>query len=88
MVIKNIYFAYPSRPNVQVLKDFSLSVNEGETVALVGSSGCGKTTVMMLLERFYEPQSGDIVSDFLNFVERPFETLDIHTQRASISMVI
>ena len=55
---KNINFAYePSNP---VLKDFTLHVNEGETVALVGPTGAGKTTVVNLLCRFYEPQSGAI----------------------------
>lgn len=59
---KNVHFSYPSRPTVEVLKGLSLSLEAGYTVALVGESGCGKSTVISLLERFYDPQSGIIVS--------------------------
>lgn len=58
-----IHFSYPSRPDVDVLKDFDLHINAGETVALVGPSGAGKTTVFQLLLRFYDPQSGSIRLD-------------------------
>jgi ATP-binding cassette subfamily B (MDR/TAP) protein 1 len=60
---KNIEFRYPSRQNVQVLKDFSLSVTSGQNVALVGPSGSGKSTIVGLLERFYEPESGQVLID-------------------------
>ena len=60
---KNIKFSYPTRPNVKVLRDLTLSVQSGETLALVGSSGCGKSTVVSLLERFYAPESGTILLD-------------------------
>jgi ATP-binding cassette, subfamily B, bacterial len=53
-------FHYPSRPNTAALADFSLHIAPGETVALVGASGAGKTTVFQLLQRQYDPQSGSI----------------------------
>ena len=68
IAMKDVYFSYSTRPDVQVLRGFSLTVKQGETVALVGLSGCGKSTIMMLLERFYEPQSGTIVSFSFSFI--------------------
>ncbi len=62
----NITFAYPARPQVDVIKNFSLDIKAGETIALVGPSGSGKTTLFQLLLRFYEPQSGDIYLDEYN----------------------
>ncbi|KAG2407376.1 hypothetical protein LR48_Vigan01g291200 [Vigna angularis] len=59
----HVTFKYPTRPNVVVLKDFSLTIQAGETVALVGESGSGKSTVISLLQRFYEPESGQITVD-------------------------
>ncbi len=58
-----VAFSYPSRPDTQALHDVSLTVAPGETVALVGPSGAGKTTVIQLLLRFYDPQSGSIRID-------------------------
>jgi ATP-binding cassette subfamily B protein len=58
-----IHFSYPSRPDVAVLENFDLHIKAGETVALVGPSGAGKTTVFQLLLRFYDPQSGSIRLD-------------------------
>ncbi|KAH9257714.1 hypothetical protein BASA81_004172 [Batrachochytrium salamandrivorans] len=59
----NIQFAYPSRPNVTVLQNFSLQVKRGQTVAFVGTSGSGKSTLVLLLERFYDPISGSVKID-------------------------
>ncbi|XP_004239490.2 ABC transporter B family member 15 [Solanum lycopersicum] len=60
---KEVTFIYPSRRDVQVLQDFSLKVKAGKTVAIVGGSGSGKSTVISLLERFYDPIKGDIFLD-------------------------
>ncbi|KAJ0989562.1 hypothetical protein J5N97_007918 [Dioscorea zingiberensis] len=60
---KGVDFAYPSRPENRVLNEFSLKVPAGMTVALVGGSGSGKSTVIALLERFYNPIDGDIFVD-------------------------
>jgi ATP-binding cassette subfamily B (MDR/TAP) protein 1 len=54
----NVCFSYPSRPEVAIFDHFCLSIPAGQTVAIVGSSGSGKSTVVSLIERFYEPQSG------------------------------
>lgn len=56
--IRDVHFAYPSRQEKLVLQGFSLSIPAGTVVALVGSSGCGKSTIMSLLMRFYDPVRG------------------------------
>ena len=61
--IKNLRFAYPSRPTAQVLQGLTLSIPAGKTTALVGPSGCGKSTLIGLLERWYQPASGEILLD-------------------------
>lgn len=64
--IADVYFSYPARADVQVLEGFSLEVVPGETVALVGSSGCGKSTVIQLLQRFYDVDKGEVLIDGVN----------------------
>lgn len=59
----NVTFHYPSRPDTAALSNFSLTVNPGETVALVGPSGAGKSTVFQMLLRFYDPSSGAVNLD-------------------------
>ncbi|XP_022425677.2 bile salt export pump isoform X3 [Delphinapterus leucas] len=56
-------FTYPSRPDIQVLNGLSVSVGPGQTLAFVGSSGCGKSTSIQLLERFYDPDQGKVMID-------------------------
>jgi ATP-binding cassette, subfamily B (MDR/TAP), member 1 len=55
---KDVTFSYPSRPDVMIFRDFSLFFPAGKTVAVVGSSGSGKSTVVALIERFYDPNEG------------------------------
>ncbi|KAJ4250921.1 hypothetical protein NW762_011571 [Fusarium torreyae] len=61
--IQSIGFSYPTRPDIQVLDDFSLNIPAGKVTALVGASGSGKSTIIGLLERWYNPTSGDIKLD-------------------------
>lgn len=57
--LKNVDFSYPARPEAQILHNLNLTVPAAKTIALVGSSGSGKSTVVSLIERFYEPTSGN-----------------------------
>uniref|UniRef100_A0A8C2TJ22 ATP binding cassette subfamily B member 5 n=1 Tax=Coturnix japonica TaxID=93934 RepID=A0A8C2TJ22_COTJA len=70
---RNIHFVYPTRPEVQVLQGLNVKVNKGQTLALVGSSGCGKSTSIQLLERFYDPVEGQVLAD-------GFDTKSLHLQ--------
>ncbi|XP_039752559.1 multidrug resistance protein homolog 49-like [Pararge aegeria] len=82
IVFDNLYFNYPSRPDVKVLRGLSLKVNAGETVALVGGSGCGKSTLLQLLQRAYEPDSGNIAVD-----GNRLNSLHLHHFRRRIGVV-
>ncbi|CAA7405782.1 unnamed protein product [Spirodela intermedia] len=60
---RHVSFRYPTRPEVQIFQDLCLTILAGKTVALVGESGCGKSTAIALLQRFYDPDSGQILLD-------------------------
>ncbi|KAK6932270.1 ABC transporter type 1, transmembrane domain [Dillenia turbinata] len=64
--LKDVHFRYPARPNVPIFSGFSLIIPGGKTAALVGQSGSGKSTVISLVERFYDPLSGDVLIDGVN----------------------
>jgi ATP-binding cassette subfamily B protein len=78
----HVEFRYPSRPDTAALHDFALSVAPGETVALVGPSGAGKTTLFQLLQRFYDPASGRVSIDGIDLRDA-----DPAALRARIAMV-
>ncbi len=67
VVFKQVVFSYPTRETVTVLQGLDLQVNPGQTLALVGSSGCGKSTAVQLLERFYDPADGQVVRTLFFF---------------------
>nr|XP_029116814.1 ABC transporter B family member 4 isoform X2 [Elaeis guineensis] len=66
---RDVYFSYPARPDEQIFRGFSLFIENGTTVALVGESGSGKSTVISLVERFYDPQAGEVLIDGMNIKE-------------------
>uniref|UniRef100_A0A7E4UP36 ABC-type xenobiotic transporter n=1 Tax=Panagrellus redivivus TaxID=6233 RepID=A0A7E4UP36_PANRE len=78
----NVHFRYPSRPEVKVLNGVSWSVEPGQTIALVGHSGCGKSTSIGLLMRYYNPESGSITIDGV-----PIEDLNVEWLRNTIGVV-
>ncbi|CAD5311532.1 unnamed protein product [Arabidopsis thaliana] len=61
--LRHLSFTYPARPDIQIFRDLCLTIRAGKTVALVGESGSGKSTVISLLQRFYDPDSGQITLD-------------------------
>ncbi len=60
---ENVNFNYPARPEISALSDVTLHIQPGETVALVGPSGAGKTTIIQMIQRFYDPQNGQVTLD-------------------------
>eukprot|EP01119_Soliformovum_irregulare_P012424 TRINITY_DN322_c0_g1_i4.p1 TRINITY_DN322_c0_g1~~TRINITY_DN322_c0_g1_i4.p1 ORF type:complete len:1246 (-),score=423.44 TRINITY_DN322_c0_g1_i4:17-3754(-) len=63
IVLKNLQFKYPTRPDVKIMRKFNLEIKSGQKVALVGSSGSGKSSTVSLIQRFYDPESGNITID-------------------------
>ena len=80
--MKKVEFTYPARQGVTVLKSFSISVVPGHTLALVGPSGSGKSSVISLIERFYDPTAGSILFDGTDIRE-----LNISWYRHQIGLV-
>ncbi|TMW60937.1 hypothetical protein Poli38472_000979 [Pythium oligandrum] len=82
ITIENVSFAYPSRPEIKVCSNYSLTIEAGETVAFVGPSGSGKSTVVSLLERFYDPLSGAVKLDGVDVRE-----LNVRWLREQVGLV-
>ncbi|CAN7118774.1 unnamed protein product [Brassica rapa subsp. narinosa] len=80
--LRDVYFRYPARPDVQIFAGFSLFVPNGTTMALVGQSGSGKSTVISLIERFYDPESGEVLIDNVNL-----KNLQLKWIRSKIGLV-
>lgn len=82
IVFKDVFFSYPTREDVEVLHGINIAVEKGQKIALVGSSGSGKSTIVKLLSRFYELQSGSITIDGVNI-----QDLEIKSLRKIIGIV-
>jgi ABC-type multidrug transport system fused ATPase/permease subunit len=79
---KNVQFVYPSRPHVRIFDGLNFKLDEGKVYALVGPSGSGKSTIAALIERFYDPNHGEILMDGVNIA-----TLDPSWLRRNIAIV-
>ena len=80
--LRNVHFAYPARPDNAVCQGYSLHVEAGTTVALVGASGSGKSTAVSLVERFYDPDQGRVLLDGVDLRE-----LNVSWLRQQIGLV-
>lgn len=79
---ETVRFSYPARPEIVVLRDLSLSVAKGERIALVGQSGCGKSTCIQLLQRFYDVDAGSITID-----DKDLRSLSLQNLRRQMGIV-
>ncbi|KAJ8919087.1 hypothetical protein NQ315_012072 [Exocentrus adspersus] len=79
---RKVHFQYPSRKEAKILQGLDLDIDAGETVALVGTSGCGKSTVVQLIQRFYDPVEGEVYIDGKNLRD-----LDLTWLRNNIGVV-
>jgi ATP-binding cassette, subfamily B (MDR/TAP), member 1 len=79
---RDVHFRYPTRPEQPVLRGLNLTVKPGQYIALVGASGCGKSTTIALLERFYDPLAGGIYVD-----GKEISSLNINEYRSYIALV-
>jgi ABC-type multidrug transport system fused ATPase/permease subunit len=80
---KGVGFTYPTRPEAPIFKGLSFTLNPGKTVAIVGHSGCGKSTIAQLLLRFYDPDAGTITIDGIDIKD-----LDVCWLRESVMGIV
>lgn len=79
---RDVRFSYPTRPSISVLRNCNIVIRSGQRVGLVGASGCGKTTIISLLERFYDIGSGEILIN-----GESLASIDVHKHRARLALV-
>lgn len=79
---RDVSFSYPTRPDVPVLRNFNLKIRKGESVGIVGASGCGKSTIISLLERFYDVEQGQLLIGGV-----PLHQLDVQHHRSRLGLV-
>ena len=79
----DVWFRYPTRKEDFVLRGLNLTINPSESCALVGESGCGKSTFFNLMMRFYDPDHGEILLDGINIKNIP-----LHQLRTAVSLVM
>ena len=82
LALAGVSFSYPSRPRVPIFRDFSLEVPAGKSTAITGGSGCGKSTVIALLSRFYDPLRGRVTLD-----GRDVREIDLRWYRRQFALV-
>ncbi|CAL4954975.1 unnamed protein product [Urochloa decumbens] len=82
VILNNVYFSYPARPQQLILDGFSLHVPSATTMAIVGESGSGKSTVISLVDRFYDPHAGEVLIDGTNI-----KSLQLNWIRGQIGLV-
>jgi ATP-binding cassette subfamily B (MDR/TAP) protein 1 len=80
--VHGVHFSYPTRPEISVLKGVNLHVNKGQFIALVGASGCGKSTMVSMLERFYDPSAGTV-----SIAGEPLERMNPRLYRRTVGLV-
>ena len=80
--VRNVDFAYPARPDVIIFKNFCLKIKAGTSMALVGQSGSGKSTIIGIIERFYDPLKGTVKID-----GRDIRTFNLRNLRKHIALV-
>lgn len=80
--VQDLEFSYPSRPSVQIIKGINFTIEPGQKVAVVGTSGTGKSTLAQLFMRFYEPSAGSI-----SLGDRPISDIDITEWRKMVALV-
>jgi ABC-type multidrug transport system fused ATPase/permease subunit len=85
VIFDSVGFSYPTRPENSVLKDISFVIEKGKTLALVGPSGGGKSTIFSLIERFYDPDSGEIKLGPNNLNLKKVNTNWMHSKIAMVS---
>lgn len=82
ITLRNVAFTYPTRPNQPILRGINFQIQPGQYIALVGGSGCGKSTIISLLERFYNPSAGSILLD-----EEDISSLNVNFYRSQLAIV-